>query len=218
MPPKGDFKNVPAVTHLRVRVQKHTGRTALAGIPTLVSGLQAPSTLGLRCSTRCIRRLSHAGNRNGRFSQPSFHGIIGEAGKRRRRGRHLLKRTLIGLIRSFEQTGDRAKDPLLKSHYYRLSKEKAWEEIVSTLKKMQGYKVLHEVESVGEIVMEKRTAFGRTMDITVSVIATGPVTSAVDIYSASRGSFGDLGSNYRVILDIYRTLDKKLAAYKTESP
>jgi len=31
MPPKGDFKNVPAVTHLRVRVQKHTGRTALAG-------------------------------------------------------------------------------------------------------------------------------------------------------------------------------------------
>jgi len=133
-------------------------------------------------------------------------------------GRHLLKRTLIGLIRSFEQTGDRAKDPLLRSHYYKLSKEKAWEEVVSTLKKMPGYKVLHAVESVGEIVLEKRTALGRTMDITVSVIPTGPLTSAVDIYSSSRGSLGDLGSNYRVILDIYRTLDKKLAAYKTESP
>ncbi|WP_020616928.1 DUF1499 domain-containing protein [Paenibacillus daejeonensis] len=130
----------------------------------------------------------------------------------------LMKRTLIGLLRSFEQTGDKAKDPLLKSHYYKLSKDKVWEDVVSTLKKMQGYKVLHEVQSVGEIVVEKRTATGRTMDITVSVISINPVTTAVDIYSASRGSFGDLGSNYRVILDIYRTLDKKMAAYKTNSP
>jgi len=127
-----------------------------------------------------------------------------------------LKRTLVGLIRSHEQTGDKAKDPLLKSHYYKMSKDKAWEEVVSTLKKMQGYKVLHEVESVGEIVVEKRTVSGRTMDITVSIISINPVLAAVDIYSASRGSFGDLGSNYRVILDIYRALDKKLAAYKAE--
>ncbi|MNG29590.1 hypothetical protein D3C84_1150490 [compost metagenome] len=58
---------------------------------------------------------------------------------------------------------------------------------------------------------------GRTMDITVSVIAVNPVTTAVDIYSASRGSFGDLGSNYRIILSIYLTLDKKLAAHKITS-
>jgi len=126
----------------------------------------------------------------------------------------LLKRTLVGLIRSFEGTGDKAKDPALKSHVYKLSKDKAWEEVVSTLKKMQGYKLLHEVQSVGEIVLEKRTIFGRTMDITVSVIGVDPLRSAVDIYSASRGSLGDLGSNYRVILDIYRVLDKKLSAYK----
>ncbi|WP_336787095.1 DUF1499 domain-containing protein [Paenibacillus sp. MMO-177] len=126
----------------------------------------------------------------------------------------MLKRTLIGLLRSHEATGDKAKDPLLKSHIYKLSKEKAWEEVLSTLKKMQGYKLLHEVKSVGEIVLEKRTMTGRTMDITVTVIGVNPVTSAVDIYSASKGSLGDLGSNYRVILDIYRTLDKKLAAFK----
>ncbi len=99
-----------------------------------------------------------------------------------------------------------------------MSKDKAWEEVVSTLKKMQGYKLLHEVPSVGEIVLEKRTAMGRMMDITVSVINVNPIVTAVDIYSASRGSLGDLGSNYRVILDIYRTLDKKLASYKTEKP
>lgn len=127
----------------------------------------------------------------------------------------MLKRTLIGLLRSHELTGDKAKDPALKSHFYKLTREKAWEEVLSTLKKMQGYKVLHEVQSVGEIVMEKRTALGRTMDITVSVINVNPVTSAVDVYSASRGNMGDLGANYRVILDIYRTLDKRLSQYKT---
>ncbi|RJE89816.1 DUF1499 domain-containing protein [Paenibacillus sp. 1011MAR3C5] len=129
----------------------------------------------------------------------------------------MLKRTLIGLLRSHEQTGDKAKDPLLKSHFYKLSKDKAWEEVLSTLKKMQGYKVLHEVQSVGEIVMEKRTVFGRSMDITVSVISVNPLTSAVDVYSASRGSLGDLGSNYRVIMEIYRVLDKKLGAFKVNS-
>lgn len=130
----------------------------------------------------------------------------------------MLKRTLIGLLRSHELTGDKAKDPLLKSHFYKLPKEKAWVEIISTLKKMQGVKVLHEVPNVGEIVLEKRTVTGRTMDITVSVIAINPVTTAVDIYSASRGSFGDLGSNYRIILTIYRTLDNKLAAHKITGP
>lgn len=50
-----------------------------------------------------------------------------------------------------------------------------------------GYKILHEVPSVGEITMEKRTMTGRTMDITVSVINVGPMRTAVDIYSASRG-------------------------------
>ncbi|WP_127532492.1 DUF1499 domain-containing protein [Paenibacillus kobensis] len=127
----------------------------------------------------------------------------------------MLKRTLIGLLRSQESTGDRAKDPLMKSHYYKLSKDKTWDEVLSTLKKVQGYKIVHEVPTVGEIVLEKRTVTGRTMDITVSVIGVNAWTSAVDIYSASRGSLGDLGSNYRVILALYRILDKKLAAYKT---
>lgn len=128
-----------------------------------------------------------------------------------------LKRALIGILRSHETSGDRAKDPKLKSHYYSLSKDRAWEEVVSTLKKIPGYKLLHEVQSVGEITLEKRTMTGRTMDITVSVIGVSPTKSAVDIFSASRGSMGDLGSNYRVILDLYAILDKKLSQYLARS-
>lgn len=128
-----------------------------------------------------------------------------------------FKRTLIGIIRSQEGTSDRATDPNMKTRYYSLSRDKAWEEVSSTLKKIPGYKVLHEVAGVGEITLEKRTKFGRTMDITVSVLAVSPVKSAVDIYSASRGSFGDLGANYRNILSLFSILDKKLATYKATS-
>ncbi|OXS58000.1 hypothetical protein B1A99_15330 [Cohnella sp. CIP 111063] len=131
-----------------------------------------------------------------------------------RRERERLKRILIGLIRSHEHTSDKAKDPKLKSHYYRLSKDRAWDEISSILKKMKGYKVLHEVQTVGEIVMEKKSMSGRTMDITIQLVGTSPGNTAVDIYSASRGSLGDLGANYRNIQEIYSVLDRKLATYK----
>jgi hypothetical protein len=127
----------------------------------------------------------------------------------------LLKRVLVGLIRSHEHTSDKAKDPKLKSHYYRLTRDRAWEEVTSVLKKMQGYRVLHEVPTVGEIVMEKKTIAGRTMDITIQVVGTTPGNTAVDIYSASRGSLGDLGANYRIIQEIYHVLDRKLGAYKS---
>lgn len=125
-----------------------------------------------------------------------------------------FKRTLTGIFRSQEGTSDRAKMPELKTRYYQLSKDKVWEDVSSTLKKIPGYKVLHEVPSVGEITLEKRSGFGRTMDITVSVISTGPVRTAVDIYSATRGSMGDLGANYRNIMQLLAILDKKFSAYK----
>lgn len=126
----------------------------------------------------------------------------------------MLKRTLIGIVRSFESTGEKARDPALKTRHYRLSKDQLWDETITLLKKLPGYKLLHEVKNVGEIVVEKRTLLGRTQDVTLTLFNITPVHSAIDVYSASRGSIGDFGSNYRTILDIYGALDKKLAAHK----
>jgi uncharacterized protein (DUF1499 family) len=126
----------------------------------------------------------------------------------------LLKRTMVGLLRSHEQTGEKASDPLLRTRYYKLSKDQVWDEIITMLKKTPGYKLLHEVKNVGEIVVERKTMMGRTQDITITLFAINPVKTAIDIYSASRGSMGDLGSNYRTIVDIYKQLDRKLATYK----
>lgn len=126
----------------------------------------------------------------------------------------MLKRTLIGIIRSHELTGEKAKDPNLKTRYYKLSRDKVWTEVVRVLSKKPGYKILHEVKSVGEIVVEKKTALGRTQDITLTLFSINPVNTAIDIYSASRGSFGDLGANYRTILDMFRSIDASLKDYK----
>ncbi|MDF2962896.1 MAG: hypothetical protein K0S39_4631 [Paenibacillus sp.] len=126
----------------------------------------------------------------------------------------MLKRTLIGLIRSHETTGEKAKDPALKTRYYKLSMDEVWDEVTNMFKKMNGYKLLHEVRNVGEIVVERKTVTGRTQDITLTLFGINPLKTAIDIYSASRGSLGDLGSNYRTILEIYKQLDKRLAAHK----
>lgn len=128
----------------------------------------------------------------------------------------MLKRTLIGILRSFEVTGEKAKDPELKTRYYKLPKEKAWVEVVAALKKIPRLKVLHEVPNVGEIVCEKKTASGRTQDITITLFAITPVKTAIDIYSASRGNLGDLGSNYRTIQQIFKAIDRSLAQYKIQ--
>ncbi|MFD2671130.1 DUF1499 domain-containing protein [Marinicrinis sediminis] len=128
----------------------------------------------------------------------------------------MLKRTLAGVFRSFEQTGEKAKDPALRTRYYKLSKDAAWEQVVSALKKIPGMKVLHEVENIGEIVGEKKTKTGRTQDITITLFNINPMKTAIDIYSASRGSLGDMGSNYRTILTIFHAIDRQLGAYKMD--
>lgn len=129
----------------------------------------------------------------------------------------MLKRTLVGIIRSHEQTGEKARDPELKTRYYKLSKEKAWDDVLYALKNTSGYKVLHEVLNVGEIVVEKKTATGRKQDITITLFTINPVKTAIDIYSASRGSLGDLGSNYRTILEIYKIIDTAMSGYRIQS-
>lgn len=125
-----------------------------------------------------------------------------------------MYRTLVGLVRSFEQTSDNAADPLLRTRYYRLSRDRMWADVLELLKQMKGYVALHEAKGVGEIVIEKKSAFGRKQDITLTLYAVSPLQTAVDIYSASRGSLGDFGSNYRTILEIHSALDRRFSGYR----
>lgn len=128
----------------------------------------------------------------------------------------MLKRTLIGIFRSFESTGEKKADRNLRTRYYKLSRDKIWDELVGLINKKPGYKVLYEVKNVGEIVIEKRTKLGRKQDVTLTLFSINPLKTAIDIYSASRGSMGDLGSNYRTIIDLYNTFDQYFRDYKLD--
>lgn len=128
----------------------------------------------------------------------------------------MWKRNLIGLIRSVEQTKDKSPDPVLRTRYYRLTKERAWDDIVETLKKLPNYNVLHAIPNVGEIVIQRKHITGRKQDITVTVVAMGPIKLAIDVYASARGALGDLGATYRSILDINKALDTKFSMQKLD--
>ncbi len=123
----------------------------------------------------------------------------------------MFKRIFKGLIRSHEQSDERATDPVLKTRYYKVMKDKAWDEIMAVMNALPGYQFCFELKKSGELVYMKKTATGRIQDITLTVTKTGSIQTAIDVYSASRGIFGDLGSNYRVVRQIYRALDKHFA-------
>lgn len=128
----------------------------------------------------------------------------------------MLKRTLVGILRSHEVTGDKARDPALRTRYYKIPRDKLWDEVISLIKKLPKYTLLHEVKNVGEIVVTKRTVTGRTQDITITLFTINPIKSAIDIYSASRGSLGDLGSNYRTIIELFSLIDQKLGSFRVD--
>jgi uncharacterized protein (DUF1499 family) len=126
----------------------------------------------------------------------------------------MLSRVFIGIIRSFEQSGEKSKYPALQTRYYKLSKDRSWEELAQLLTQLPSYQLVHTSQERGEIVLKKRGLLGRLDDITVTVYPLSPIKMAIDVYSSSRGSFGDLGSNYRNIVEIYSAIDRTFASHK----
>ena len=82
----------------------------------------------------------------------------------------MLKENFNRISRSHETTGDKAKDPLLKTRYFKLPKEQVWEEVTAVLKKTPGYKLLHEVPNVGEILAERKTMTGQNPRCYIDIV------------------------------------------------
>lgn len=121
-----------------------------------------------------------------------------------------LGRIIVGLWRNREETSDRAKDPLLRTRYYKERKEKLMEMIVRLIQqKLPRWKILHISEERGEIVVEKRGLI-RKSDIVITVFRINPIRSAIDVMSAKQGSLGDLGDTYRDIQLFFQTLHREI--------
>ncbi|HLU23472.1 hypothetical protein [Lederbergia graminis] len=119
-----------------------------------------------------------------------------------------VARVLTGLWRTSTETSDRAKDPKLKSRYYKIKRPALMEKIKFIINnKLKGWKILHVDEERGEILVEKRGM--RRNQITITVYQVEPLRCSVDVLSAFEG-FGDLGMSYFTVLNFFELLNKEV--------
>ncbi|KHF40890.1 hypothetical protein [Halalkalibacter okhensis] len=117
-----------------------------------------------------------------------------------------LLRTITGIWKSHEETSEKPKLEGLNTRYYKKSREAMIDYVhkIVNNNKLPNWKVSSVDEERGEIVLEKKGVSSSVMVITVFKIT--PIKSAVDIYSSKQGSFGDLGSSYKNILEFFKAL------------
>ncbi|GAE35266.1 hypothetical protein [Halalkalibacter akibai] len=115
-------------------------------------------------------------------------------------------RTLVGLWKNHEETKEKPKLPELKTRYYKKSREVMIEQVKKIVNnnKFPNWKISEIDEERGEVTLVKQGMGSSIMVVTIFKI--NPVKSAIDIYCAKQGSFGDLGSSYKAILQFFKAL------------
>ncbi|MCJ8008271.1 hypothetical protein ACFFF5_11585 [Lederbergia wuyishanensis] len=119
-----------------------------------------------------------------------------------------VARILTGLWKNSTETSDRAKDPQLKTRYYKVSKRVLLEKIQYIISnKLPGWNLTHLDAERGELLIEKKGM--RRNQIVVTVLQVEPLRCSVDIVSAYEG-VGDLGLSYFTVLKFYEALNKEV--------
>ncbi|MCL7746250.1 MULTISPECIES: hypothetical protein [Halalkalibacter] len=117
-----------------------------------------------------------------------------------------LLRTITGIWKSHEETGEKPKLEGLNTRYYKKSREAMIDYVhkIVNNNKLPNWQVTNVDEERGEVVLEKKGVSSSVMVITVFKIT--PIKSAVDVYCSKQGAFGDLGSSYKNILAFFKAL------------
>ncbi|MBS4179343.1 hypothetical protein [Lederbergia citrea] len=120
-----------------------------------------------------------------------------------------MARILTGLWKNSTETGDKAKDPQLKTRYYKVSKRVLLEKINFIVNnKLSGWNITHLDTERGEMLIEKKGM--RRNQIVVTVYQVEPLRCSVDVVSAYEG-LGDLGLSYFTVLKFFEVLNKEIA-------
>lgn len=121
-----------------------------------------------------------------------------------------MMRVLTGLWKNSTETSDRSKDPKLKTRYYKVNKRALMEKITFVVNnKLKGWSITHVDEDRGEMLIEKKGAV-RQNQIVVSVYQVEPLRCAVDVVSAYKEGFGDLGLSYFTVQNFFEVLNKEI--------
>lgn len=107
-----------------------------------------------------------------------------------------------------QETSEKHYNPDLKSHYYKTTYKNALQSVKSIIEETPGMTVTSISEERGEIsvnIESPRKAF-----LIVTVISVRPYETAVD-FTATSNTFlpTDFGYSRKVILQLYKMLDKK---------
>ncbi|MFC0558841.1 hypothetical protein [Halalkalibacter alkalisediminis] len=119
-------------------------------------------------------------------------------------------RTITGLWKNHEETSEQPKLPGLKTRYYKKSREAMIENVTKLVNsnKFPNWEVSQIDAERGEVSLKKQGVGSSIMVVTVFKI--NPIKSAIDVYCAKQGSFGDFGSSYRFILAFLNALDSEV--------
>ncbi|TCT25001.1 hypothetical protein EDD68_10468 [Melghiribacillus thermohalophilus] len=119
-----------------------------------------------------------------------------------------LKSTLIKLFGNHAETSDTPQDPALKTRYFKVNKDTAYDALYKLFQK-KGYDIVAESKDHGEISANIRGK--RKMFIVASVIMVQPFRTAIDLTVTVESSLPfDFGYRYRQIQNIYDELKQTL--------
>jgi hypothetical protein len=117
------------------------------------------------------------------------------------------------IITGITATGDRVKEPDLRTRYYRGPLREVVEQIRKLPTEDSRFHLIHVDEDRGEVMVEHRGAMGITHDLVITPVAMTPLSIAVDVHAAIRGRMWDFGGkNRKLIQAIYTYLDKHLTS------
>ncbi|MBU5593651.1 cytosolic protein [Amphibacillus sp. MSJ-3] len=106
-------------------------------------------------------------------------------------------------------------DPGLKTHYFKTTKDKAFDTLLRYFKNQPGCKINSTSERHGEISINfkgKRRAF-----IIVTVIMVKPFKTAIDFSITTEGHLFDLGFSHKLITKFYEDLKKEMQIVDVEN-
>ncbi len=117
---------------------------------------------------------------------------------------------LRGLTANSAETNPAARDRRLRGRTYPVPFQHVWTAALALARRRRGWTVLHADDLEGTIRAEARTLLHFVDDVEIRVGLDENAQTRVDLRSASRVGFADLGKNPRRIGRFLRALDREL--------
>ncbi|MCP8967416.1 cytosolic protein [Ectobacillus ponti] len=120
-----------------------------------------------------------------------------------------LVQNIKGFFSTHAETTDTHRDEGLRSRYYKTNKQNAMKAVEELLRGMKGMKITSVSEERGEISVQ--TIAPKKALVIVTVITIRPFETAVDFSVSSETALPtDFGFSRKLVLELYRQLDKQL--------